>query len=404
MILVRYLVLVCAVLWGGVAPAQEFNAIARIDPARSQITDAGTGIEVVLVLSQPVPWRVFTLDEPRRLVLDFREVDWSGATREALRNADRVTDLRFGALRPGWSRLVIDLPTPMGVEVAGMAVDENTGRATVTVRLSRVTEEAFAAAAGAPDDPSWEEMTVEPVQVEVAEDGDLIVVIDPGHGGIDPGAEREGLVEADLMLALGRELAEAIDRTDGMRAVMTRQADTFVPLEARMTIARAARADLFLSLHADALEEDEATGASIYTLSPDASDEATARMAERHDRGDILAGLDLEGQDDTVATILMDLARQETGPAARRLADILVQGLDQAGAAINSRPRREGLFAVLTAADFPAVLIEVGFLSSDTDRELIQSPEGRARIVAGLLRGIQLWAADEAARAPLIRQ
>lgn len=396
-----------AVLWlaGSAVMAQEFSGLARLDVAQSYVRDVDGGLEVTLYLSQPVPFRVFTLDAPRRLVLDFREVDWRGATRAGLLNADLAHDLRFGVLRPGWSRLVIDLAGPLVIEQAGMAVDDAVGTATVHLRLTPATGAAFAAAAGAPPDPDWDlPPTARALLSDSPEDALLTVVIDPGHGGIDPGADRAGLVEKDVMLQLALELAEAVNRTDGMQAVLTRATDIFVPLADRMSIARAAGADLFISLHADALEQDEATGASVYTLTDDAVDQASERMTERHDRGDLLAGVDLSGADDTVATVLMDLARLETAPQALRFADALVLGLEDSGAGLNRSPRREAPLAVLNAADFPSVLIEVGFLSSDRDRAALLDAAGRTPIVAGILAAIQLWAADEAVRAPLVRQ
>ena len=386
------------------AAQDTFTGLARLDVAQSQVRDAGNGLVVTLYLSQPVPFRVFTLDAPRRLVLDFREVDWRGATRSGLLNADNATDLRFGALRPGWSRLVIDLAAPLIIDTAGMAVDDRVGTATVTVNLQLGTEADFAAHSGAPPDPDWD-LPPSPTAVALAPAPDaLTVVIDPGHGGIDPGAEREGMVEKDLMLELGLELAEALNRTEGMQAVLTRTTDIFVPLADRMSMARAAGADLFISLHADALDDDATAGASVYSLTDDAADQASERMAERHDRGDLLAGVDLRGADDTVATVLMDLARLETAPQASRFADALVLGLEDAGAGVNSHPRREAPLAVLNAADFPSVLAEVGFLSSERDRVALSSSAGRAPIVAGIVTAIGRWALDEAARAPLIRQ
>lgn len=386
------------------AAQDPFTGLARLDVAQSQVRDAGNGLVVTLYLSQPVPFRVFTLDAPRRLVLDFREVDWRGATRSGLLNADNATDLRFGALRPGWSRLVIDLAAPLIIDTAGMAVDDRVGTATVTVNLQPGTEADFAAHSGAPPDPDWD-LPPSPTAVALAPAPDaLTVVIDPGHGGIDPGAEREGMVEKDLMLELGLELAEALNRTEGMQAVLTRTTDIFVPLADRMSMARAAGADLFISLHADALDDDATAGASVYSLTDDAADQASERMAERHDRGDLLAGVDLRGADDTVATVLMDLARLETAPQASRFADALVLGLEDAGAGVNSHPRREAPLAVLNAADFPSVLAEVGFLSSERDRVALSSSAGRAPIVAGIVTAIGRWALDEAARAPLIRQ
>jgi N-acetylmuramoyl-L-alanine amidase len=387
------------------AAQDPFSGLARLDVAQSQVRDQGNGLNVTLYLSQPVPFRVFTLDAPRRLVLDFREVDWRGATRAGLLNANLASDLRFGALRPGWSRLVIDLVSPLIIETAGMVVDDTDGTAEVSVNLQPGTAADFAAQSGAPPDPDWAVPAAPPLVAALpTDDGLLTVVIDPGHGGIDPGADRAGMVEKDVMLQLALELAEAVNRTDGLQAVLTRSTDMFVPLADRMSIARAAGADLFISLHADALDEDATSGASVYTLTDAAVDQASERMAERHDRGDLLAGLDLSGADDTVATVLMDLARLETAPQASRFADALVLGLEDAGAGVNRHPRREAPLAVLNAADFPSVLAEVGFLSSERDRTALSTTAGRAPIVTGIVTAIGRWAVDEAARAPLIRQ
>ena len=383
------------------AAAQDFSGLARIDPASSAIADDGDGLRVDLALSQPVPWRVFTLDDPMRVVVDFREVDFSGLIPEDIWRDGMATAVAFGPLRPGWSRLQVTLAQPLQVAQAGLTVDDLTGGARLSLRLAPVDADRFAAMAGAPDDPVRPAASLDAPPLR---DGPLVVAIDPGHGGIDPGATRGTVHEADVMLQLAFEVAEAINRTGTMRAVLTRDADTFVPLEARMTIARAAGAGVMLSLHADALDDDVTRGASAYTLNAEGEDRAAQRMAERHERGDLLAGLDLTGQDDRVATVLMDMARAETAPASDRLADALVAGLRGAGAAVNSRPRREGRLAVLNAADFPSVLLEAGFLSSAADRAVLTSPQGRAPIVAGIVTALQDWAAAEAARAPLKRQ
>ena len=391
------------------ASAQDFTGLARLDVTNSEIRDVRRGVEVDLFLSQPVPYRVYTLVDPMRLIMDFREIDWRGADRDRLLQADRVDDLRFGALRPGWSRMVVDLAEPMTVDEAGMSVNTTDGTAHLLVRLRRASLDEYVQNSGAPADPGWDMMAaVDPTttaNIPANDDGVFTVVLDPGHGGIDPGAERGGLKEADLMLRLASEVAETINRIGGMRAVLTRTSDIFVPLEERMTIARAAGADVFLSLHADALDGDEITsGASVYTLSEDAQETASQRMAERHERGDLLAGVDLSGQDDTVATILMDLARLDTAPESKNLAQELVTALTDTKARVNSNPEREALLAVLNAADFPSALVEVGFLSNPADREALQDPERRARVVAGIVLGLQRWAADAAARDELRRQ
>ncbi len=400
------LALAALALSAGLARAEGaepgFAALARVDPGGSAVTDAWWGgLAVDLALSQPVPWRVATLDAPPRLVLDFRRVDWHGLDAGALIRADGATAARAGEAGDGWSRLVIDLAGPLAVAQAGMAVDA-AGGARLSLRLDPVDEAAFAAGAGVLlGEPAAEARPTAagrgaPAPL-AAGDGRLVVAIDPGHGGIDPGAERDGLREAHLMLALARELSEAVARA-GMVPVLTRREDVFVALAARMTVAREAGADVLISLHADALESDAAFGASVYTLSEAAAGAASARMVERHERGDLLEGLDLGGAEDAVATALLDLARQDTGPASRRLAEAVVAGLGREGARVNSRPLREARLAVLNAADFPSVLVEVGFLSDRGDRERLSTPEGRAATVAGLLAALAAWEADEATR------
>jgi N-acetylmuramoyl-L-alanine amidase len=397
----------CALVLGlaGMAGAQAVSGLARLDVAESAVRDTRDGLAVDLSLSQVVPWRVFLLDDPRRLVLDFREVDWRGAD-AGLIEGDRARDLRAGALRPGWSRLVLDLSAPLVVDEAGMTVDDTDGSARLRVRLSGADAAAFAAAAGPPPDPEWAfGLRGDPAQEVVPPpEEDLVVVIDPGHGGIDPGARHGGVEEADLMLDLGLETARALQRMEGVTPYLTREADVFVPLRERLTLARSVGADLFISLHADALEGLQATGASVYTLAEEAVPEATRRMAERHGRADIVAGLDLSGQDDAVATVLMDLARLETGPAGRRFAAELVAALEARGAPLTRRPRREALLAVLTSADFPAVLLEVGFLSNDSDRARLSSAAGRRPIVEGVVLAIDRWAIAQDGLAPLKRR
>lgn len=386
--------------------AQDFSALARVDAAKSQVSDLGGGLAVDLYLSQAVPYRVFTLDDPRRLVLDFREVDWRGVSREAMLNADNASDLRFGPLRPGWSRMVVDLAGPVTVSEAGMQVAESTGLAVLRVVLDPASAADFAARTGAPVDAQWQALAQTDTTADAPEivDGPMIVAIDAGHGGIDPGAEREGVREADVVLALAIEVADAINRTGRMRAILTRDADFFVPLDERMTIARAAGVTAFISLHADALEEGGARGASVYTMSQEGLDEASERMAERHDRGDLLAGVDLQGNDDRIATVLMDLARLETEPAGLRLADALVVGLRGAGVPLNSRSRRRAKLGVLNAPDFASVLVELGFLSSKADRAALSNPISRAPMVAGIVSALTTWADAQAASAPLLRQ
>jgi len=407
---VRNIALVLGVVVGFVAPvgaqdaSQGFSALARLDVDQSVAVDRFGRTQVDLYLSQPVPYRVFTLADPARVVLDFREVDFRGAQAGAFVASDRIADARFGPLRHGWSRMILDVSEPVQVSAAGMAVNDVDGTAQFSVVLRPATQEAFEAAAGAPQDPDWAFDVDEGVAPPPPDAGPVVIVVDPGHGGIDSGARHGDAEEADVMLAFALELTAALGRLEGVQPAITRTDDSFVSLQERMTLARGAGADLFISLHADALEGRQATGASVYTLTERAASLASQRMAERHDASDVLAGVDLTGQSDEVAMILQDLARVETRAASDRFADQLVQAMTDTGAVVNTRPRRQAPLAVLNAADFASVLLEVGFLSNAEDRARLTSPAGRAPLVAAVTLAVGRWVIQEQALAPLIRQ
>ena len=388
--------------------AQDLSTTARVDPSASVVRDAGPGLKVELGLSKGVPYRAYTLTDPPRLVLDFRKVLWDGMTPEGLLRTRRASDLRFGDLHSGWSRLVVDLVGPFAIETAGLQIDNTPKRAQLSVALKPVSDAEFVALSGTPKtDPGW---SVPPRATIAAprarQDGrrGLTIVLDPGHGGIDPGAERDGDTEADLMLGFAKELKALLRHNTGHRVEMTRETDIFVPLEARIAFAHEVEADLFISLHADALAEGVARGATVYTLSDTASDVASAKLAERHDRADLLAGVDLNRQEDEVALVLMDLARVETAPRSERLAKSIVTGLRTHIGSINNRPHRRAGFSVLKAADIPSVLVELGFMSDPRDLANLRDADWRANAAQGLVAAITTWAADDAAEARLLRR
>jgi N-acetylmuramoyl-L-alanine amidase len=397
-LLCRLLLAVLVVLPApGPLRAQDLSGLAQIDPARSVIDGAEGGDLVLrLGLTQMVPWRARVRDAPPRLILDFREVDFTGLDRVA-QPAPGVLAVRGGPLRPGWSRLVVEMDRPMTISRAVMATR---GPVTVEVTLTPATPGAFAVMSARPDPADWAETPATALPPPpVRGEGPVTVVLDPGHGGIDPGAEAEGLTEAVLMLTFARELKEALLRDGAFRVVMTREDDIFVPLETRTSIARDADADIFVSLHADALAEGEATGATIYTLAETATDAAAQALAERHDRDDLLAGVDLTGTDDLLATVLMDMARTETTPRNARLATALESAIRGAGLRMHRQPIQQAGFSVLKSPDIPSVLIEVGFMSSARDLERLRDAGWRAEMATAIAQGLRAWADEDAALA-----
>ncbi|WP_298836189.1 N-acetylmuramoyl-L-alanine amidase [uncultured Roseobacter sp.] len=377
---------------------------ASVDTQASSLSDTrGGSATMTLALSRGVPFRIFTLDDPARLVIDFRGLDATGLQEADLaEGTEAVSDLRAGVFQPGWSRVVADLTAPMLPAETGMAISAN-GTATLKLVLEPAAPADFAAASGVPETALWARAPDTPGTLP-ADDDMFTVVIDPGHGGIDPGAERDGISEKTLMLRLAVELRDALEATGLARAVLTRQGDTFVSLQTRVALAHKAGADAFLSLHADALTDGGARGATVYTLSEDASDKATALLAARHNRADILAGADLTGTDDAVTGVLLDLARRETVPRTTALARALVKGMTDAGGPMNRHPLRKAGFSVLKSADIPSVLVEVGFLSSQRDLDNLRRPEWRTQMVGGLVSGLLAWHMQDEARRSLVRQ
>ncbi|MGI1663185.1 N-acetylmuramoyl-L-alanine amidase [Palleronia sp. KMU-117] len=387
----------------------DLRALARVTgPGGLSLTQAADGAtELRLTLSQPVPWRVFTLDAPQRVVLDFAEVDWAGVP--VTNDSAQVAAARLGVVEPGWSRIVLDLAGPLAIADAALDTRFEDGRAELALRMVPIPADVFAASAGEPESALFRPAPrrAEARTPAAPRRADRpVIVLDPGHGGIDPGAQADGLTEAHLMLTFAIELKEAILRTGSFDVALTRDADVFVPLETRITLARQAGASVFLSLHADALAEGagSASGATVYTLSDEATDEASLALAERHNRDDLLAGLDLSNHSDEIALILMDLARTETAPRAARLAETVVEGFREAGVKVNSRPLRSAAFSVLKSPDFPSLLIEIGFLSSARDRKRLADPDWRAKAAQGLAAALVDWAAEDAAQARLLRQ
>ncbi|WP_460275440.1 N-acetylmuramoyl-L-alanine amidase [Celeribacter sp. ULVN23_4] len=380
----------------GTQGAQGLTALARAESSASALVDLGDSIEMQLHLSQPVPFRIFTLDDPRRMVVDFSEVDWTGFDTSEFDTAEGISAVRVGGFTPGWSRMVLDLANPYALVHAEMSRDDK--GAVLTLNLDPTASDEFALGAGTPPDaqlvrPSAGE-TPKAAPVHAFGDGPLRVVLDPGHGGIDPGAERGGVREKDLTLMFARELQDVLNRAGGFEVTLTRNDDVFVPLETRLTLAREAGADVFLSIHADAIAEGRAEGATIYTLADRATDAASQKLAERHDRADLLAGVDLTGQDDVIATVLMDMARTENTPRTDRLADHLVTQLEES-VGMHKRPHLEAGFSVLKAPDIPSVLIELGFLSSAKDRAKLVDQAWRTKAAWAIRDALFAWKEDE---------
>ncbi len=346
-------------------------------------TEARTRFAVEL--SDPVDVRVYTLTNPNRVVIDMPEVLWR-ATDEARPSGRRaVQSYRYGLFRKGDFRFVIDLKSPVKVEMPQIVPPEGGSSFQLLVDLTPTTAADFSAHAGWPQDakPSSTAVASLPQSAPRAAQSEAkrLIVVDPGHGGIDPGTHgQSGVKEKNLVLAVAKELRTALESTGRYRVQLTRDSDVFIPLRERVAIARAARADLFVSLHADSNDHREIRGASVYTLSEDASDREAAKLAEKENMSDIIAGVDLGGENSPVASILIDLAQRETLNRSARFAETVLTSLPTATMVRPSTPHRGAGFAVLKAPDVPAVLIELGYLTNVKDEAEMAKETWRVQV------------------------
>lgn len=219
-----------------------------------------------------------------------------------------------------------------------------------------------------------------------------LIVIDPGHGGVDPGAlGANGVYEKQVTLTIAKALKEALEDTGRYRVLLTREKDTYLKLYKRVEFARKNGADLFVSLHADSIGKSNVRGASVYTLSEKASDEQTALLADRENRADLIAGMDLDTDDEQIATILVDLTMRDTMNQSKFFASKLVGQMDSGNVRMLENPHRYAGFAVLKAPDIPSVLVEMGFMSNPREAEQLTQPEYRRTLARALVKGIDAY-------------
>jgi N-acetylmuramoyl-L-alanine amidase len=332
---------------------------------------------------------ILRLTNPYRLVIDLPGIDFAEATLPA-EGRGLVSDYRYGLIAAGKARIVLDLSGPVEVVNTFVLDPVSFEPARLVVDLVPTSAEAFAKAAEA-DRPARLASAAREDQQGRADGGGLpVVVIDPGHGGIDSGATgKKGLLEKDVTLEFCLELERQLKEGGKLQPVLTRVTDTFLSLAERVEFARAHHATFFISVHADTVRQDYVRGATVYTLSDDASDALSQALAEQENRSDILAGLALEDQPEDVADILFDLARRESRNLSIRFAKELVDDM-RGNVALNSNPWRRASFKVLKAPEVPSVLLELGYLSNKEDEELFGGedwPANEAETVARAIEG-----------------
>lgn len=351
-----------------------------------------------ITLSKSVMARALLIERPDRVIIELPEINFqlpagAGGRREGL-----VASFRCGLFAPGRSRVVIDLAQPATVSRLDVSTRPSDDAALLTIELTRADRDAFRKAA------ADSRTTPAPALASTVETGSRndrrpVIVIDPGHGGVDPGAlASAGALEKDIVFAFAQRLKAQLEGSGRYRVLMTRNEDVFVPLGERVRLAQAARADLFVSIHADTISAaPQVRGLTIYTGAERASDSESASVAERENKADAVAGLDADERSDDVADILQELMLRETRGFSHRFASKLIGELGPV-MRLNSRPHREARFRVLRAPDVPAVLVELGYLSSRQDIDLLMSDDWRNRSTGAMAAAVDRFFSTRVAK------
>ena len=400
-----------ALLAGLPAGAQERAALVRpampvpadLYPVASNARLGGDAHRTRLVvdLSRTIEVTAFTLADPYRVIVDLPQVTFQLPARVGEHGRGLIRAFRYGLVMQGGSRLVIDASGPVRIEKAFVldAVDADPAR--LVVDLVATDRESFMRTLAVEARPR---RTAEPRHQEVKHpnDGRPLIMLDPGHGGVDSGAVApSGEMEKAIVLEFAQALREKLERSGKYRVAMTRSDDTFIPLADRVRISRAAGTALFVSIHADAITHNtaEVRGATVFTLSETASDAEAARLADSENRADVIAGVDLSAEPEEVADILIDLTQRETKNFSAHFARTVVGEL-KGSARLAKNPLKSAGFRVLKSPDVPSVLIELGYVTNKEDLKLITSDAWRSRNADAIAQAINTFFSGRLAGGP----
>ena len=355
------------------------------------------GIEINLQLSQGVPYKIWMERDPLSLIIDFNVLNFNGIDLEKINQSKNIKSIEIKELDTEWSRLSFHLADYWAIENTEMSISPQDNSASLSIFLKSISEGVFSLT----DKPNKDFSSN---KISAIENNDFVVVLDPGHGGRDPGAEAGGYRESSLMLELAEAVKESLIRNTDFKVVLTRTEDKFLSLEDRITIASQSDANLFISLHADAVIEGEASGTTVYLLSDKATDKMSAQLASRHDRSEILKGVDLSGLDSQVASVLLDMARQETKPRSEAVASFILKVFKEKITELSSQPLRYAAFSVLKSPDIPSILIEAGFMSTSSDLQNLTTKKWRREFADSLAEAISRWHVRDKENKVLLRE
>ena len=396
---------------GSAALAAEPAVVAHPLPAVTQSVPVASDVRLggddkqtrfVVDLDRKLDVTAFTLADPYRVVIDLPQVTFKLPDKAGERGRGLVKAFRYGLIMQGGSRIVLDTKTPVRVDKAFSLAAVDGQPARLVLDLVAIDRDSFLRNITMQDRSLHTSRKTMNAPPEASGDPRPLIVVDPGHGGIDSGTKSaSGQDEKDVVLAFGLTLRDKLQKSGKYRVVMTRNDDTFIPLDERVRFARAHKASLFISIHADSIprSEGQAEGASVYTLSPHASDAEAARLAEVENKSDVIAGFDLSSEPNDVANILIDLAQRETKTFSQQFARNVVGEL-KATTRLHIHPIKSAGFIVLKAPDVPSVLVELGYMSTKDDLVHLMSADWRARTADSMAHAVDSFFAPQMAGAP----
>lgn len=385
------LVFVCA-FCGALAPvlaAKSTTAVAI------QVIAKGETTRFIAELTAETGFSAVVLPNPYRVIIDLADVGFDLPPGAGRKTSGLITQVRYGIIEKGKSRIVIDTKGPVLIKQSQLLPKKGKSRPRIAIDLVATTPESFAEAQTRDAEPSSAETTaslpmfmpaVKPVAPKT--EGKRVIVIDPGHGGIDPGAiSAGGTKEKEVVFAFAQQLQTALGLSGNYEVQLTRSQDRFMTLNDRVAFTRRTGADLFIAIHADTVRGKTANGTTIYTLSETASDEEAEALAMKENRVDAIGGVDLSEQIGEVADILIELVQRESKNHANlfsRTALTELKGITT----MTGKPLRSAGFVVLKVPDVPSVLIELGYLSSKEDEIKLKDEAWRAKMAAALTTAV----------------
>jgi N-acetylmuramoyl-L-alanine amidase len=373
-------------LGGILVSALAVSSAQAVDVRDVRVWASPDSTRVVLDLSGSAQHSLQVLHFPERVVLDVAGARLAKGTHDSIPGAGLVKAVRLGHRPNGEIRVVMDLARPISAKSFLTQPTHQYGYRLV-VDFGAGAGAGAAASSGAASSGGVEK----PVKVEHAPANarDLVVAIDAGHGGEDPGAiGKNGTREKDVVLAIARELAAKINNEPGMKAVLTRNGDYFVPLRDRMRRARAQQADLFVSIHADSIRDRSIDGSSVYILSPrGATDEASRWLAERENASDLIGGVSLDDKDDVLASVLLDLSQSASLTASQEAAERVLRQLNLAGE-VRKHEVQQARFMVLKSPDVPSMLVETAYISNPQEEMRLRTQAQQGKLATAIQRGV----------------